>query len=84
MSSRMGNCDDTCKPQACAIQDCLKKHGYDESKCSAQIDRLYACCKQFYQSEGTDVRSPCCPTPKLLKFKMEQREKEKLDAKLLH
>lgn len=79
----MGDCVDPCKPEACAIQDCLKKNGYNESKCTAHIDRLYACCKQFYKREGTEARSPCCPTPKLLKFKMEQREQEKLDAKLL-
>lgn len=74
---------DPCKAQACAIHDCLKKHGFDESKCTAHIDRLYACCKQFYESEGRDARSPCCPTPKLLKFKMEQRAEELLDARLV-
>ena len=33
------------KPQACAIQNCLMKNGYNESKCSYYIDELYKCCK---------------------------------------
>ncbi|CDK28338.1 unnamed protein product [Kuraishia capsulata CBS 1993] len=75
---------DPCKPQACAIQDCLKKANYDESKCTKVIDQLYLCCTKFYAENGEEVRSPCCPTPKLLKFKIEQRKKEgDLDARLL-
>lgn len=80
----MVDCVDPCKPQACAIQNCLKKNGYNESNCTKLIDQLYSCCKGFYKIEGTEARSPCCPTPKLLKFKMEQRRKEMVDAKLLN
>lgn len=79
----MSECGDPCKPQACAIQGCLKRNNYDESKCTKYIDQLYACCQQFYEREGQVARSPCCPIPRLLEFKMRQREEERLDAKLL-
>ena len=78
------SCGEPCKAQACRIQDCLKKNRYDESKCTYLIDALYACCHKFYEAKGEDARSPCCPTPKLLKFKMEQRIKEQIDAKLVN
>ncbi|GMM30743.1 Cmc4 protein [Martiniozyma asiatica (nom. inval.)] len=75
---------DACKPQACAIQNCLKSNGYNESKCTAYIDALYACCTEFYSTnaKGQEGRTPCCPIPRLLKFKIEQRQKEDLDANL--
>ncbi|SCU91950.1 LADA_0F13212g1_1 [Lachancea dasiensis] len=74
---------DPCKPQACAIQACLNRTGYDESKCTQLIDQLYECCTKFYQEQGAEARSPCCPIPKLLNLKLQQRRKEQLDAKLL-
>ncbi|AWU78363.1 uncharacterized protein C5L36_0E04180 [Pichia kudriavzevii] len=76
-------CTDPCKPQACAIQACLKRHGYDESKCTVLIDSLYECCSNFYRENGQEARSPCCPVPRLLEFKVEQRKQEQLDAKLI-
>lgn len=77
------NMSDPCKKEACAIQNCLKRHGYDESKCSDLIDQLYACCQGFYLERGENARSPCCPIPSLLEFKIKQRQEEKLDAKLI-
>ncbi|SCW00381.1 LAFE_0C02938g1_1 [Lachancea fermentati] len=74
---------DPCKPQACAIQDCLRKNGFNESGCTQLIDQLYQCCSKFYLENGSEARSPCCPIPRLLQFKMEQRAREELDAKLL-
>ncbi|SCU99134.1 LAFA_0G22188g1_1 [Lachancea sp. 'fantastica'] len=74
---------DPCKPQACAIQACLTKTGFDESKCTQVIDQLYECCTKFYQEKGGDARTPCCPIPRLLNLKLEQRNKEPLDARLL-
>lgn len=63
--------------------DCLTASGYDESKCTKIIDELYSCCLKFYSEKGEDARTPCCPIPRLLKFKVQQREKEKLDAQLV-
>ncbi|GMM33403.1 Cmc4 protein [Saccharomycopsis crataegensis] len=74
---------DPCKPQACAIQDCLKQNNYNESKCTQAIDQLYACCSNFYNQNGEEARSPCCPIPRLLRFKIKQRENEMVDAKLM-
>ncbi|CAR30129.1 Cx9C motif-containing protein 4, mitochondrial [Lachancea thermotolerans] len=72
---------DPCKPQACAIQGCLTKTGFDESKCSHLIDSLYECCSKFYNERGADARTPCCPVPSLLRLKLEQRACGPLDAK---
>jgi hypothetical protein len=80
----MSELGDPCKPQACAIQNCLKKNGYNEAKCTQCIDTLYECCQKFYEKNGENARSPCCPIPRLLKFKIEQRRQEDLDAKLVN
>lgn len=74
--------NDPCKPQACAIQDCLKANNYNESKCTKVIDQLYECCTSFYKDQGQDSRSPCCPTPSLLELKIKQRKQENKDANL--
>lgn len=65
------------------LKDCLKRTNYDESKCTKLIDQLYECCSKFYQENGEDSKTPCCPIPGLLKLKVEQRQKEKKDAQLL-
>ncbi|OBA14004.1 uncharacterized protein OGAPODRAFT_103731 [Ogataea polymorpha] len=79
----MSSCGDPCKPQACAIQDCLKANNYNESRCTKLIDQLYECCTKFYEENGQDARSPCCPIPRLLALKVQQRTQEKLDAELV-
>lgn len=73
----------TCKPQACAIQNCLESNGYNESKCTKIIDELYKCCKQFYEDDGPDAKSVCCPKLSLLKLKLKQRLLGSIDAKLI-
>lgn len=82
----MSNSCDTseCKSYACAIQDCLQQNGYNESKCTAAIDALYACCKQFYQENGPEALSLCCPKFNLLQLKLKQRLMGQIDAKLIH
>ncbi|VVT56129.1 uncharacterized protein SAPINGB_P004840 [Magnusiomyces paraingens] len=40
-----------CHSEACAIQNCLQRRGYDESKCTVYIDQLYACCASFYRQQ---------------------------------
>lgn len=35
---------DPCQRQACAIQDCLKKHNYQEENCIAIIQLMLDCC----------------------------------------
>lgn len=79
-------CEEPCKADACRIQNCLRANGYDESRCSALIDALYACCERFYaanKANGTDERTVCCPRPALLALKMQQRRESKgeLDAR---
>lgn len=62
----------------CAIQTCLQKHNYDESRCTHLIDALYGCCAEFYKREGPGAKNTtCCPKEGLLKLKMKQREEEK-------
>ncbi|KAF3917120.1 hypothetical protein ABW20_dc0106332 [Dactylellina cionopaga] len=69
--------DPPCHSKACAIQNCIQKNGYDESKCQQQIDALYACCAEFYQQKGRDATSVSCPKPNLLDLKIKQRQEEK-------
>ena len=38
---------DPCQSQACAIQECLKKHNFQEEKCEDVIQRMLECCKKF-------------------------------------
>ncbi|KAI5294472.1 Cx9C motif-containing protein 4, mitochondrial [Ascosphaera acerosa] len=53
--------------------DCLYKHSFQESKCQAQIDALYECCRLFYEVKGDDARTVSCPKPDLLRLKLQQR-----------
>ncbi|RPB28229.1 DUF1903-domain-containing protein [Terfezia boudieri ATCC MYA-4762] len=68
--------DPPCLPRACAIQDCLLKNQYNESKCSHLIDALYECCAEFYRRRGKAAKSVCCPSESLLQLKISQRRKE--------
>lgn len=52
------------KKKACAIQDCLEKNDYQESKCSKQLEALHKCCKELIASGGKSV---CCPEKKYKK-----------------
>lgn len=79
----MSEVNETCKPQACAIQNCLEKNGYNESRCTKCIDDLYKCCKEFYERQGPDASSVCCPKFKLLQLKLKQRSLGEIDAKVL-
>ena len=36
---------DPCQRQACAIQDCLKKHQFQEEKCQEVLQQMLECCK---------------------------------------
>ncbi|CAG8977872.1 hypothetical protein HYALB_00001749 [Hymenoscyphus albidus] len=55
---------------------CLAKNSYDEAKCRAQVDDLYACCNSFYRQNGDDAQSVCCPQASLLRLKIKQRAAE--------
>ncbi|KAK6457670.1 Cx9C motif-containing protein 4, mitochondrial [Scheffersomyces xylosifermentans] len=74
---------DPCKPEACAIQNCLQTNGYNEAKCTKVIDQLYLCCKQFYEKNGKESTSVCCPKFNLLQLKLKQRELGSIDAELI-
>ncbi|ETV74654.1 hypothetical protein H257_10782 [Aphanomyces astaci] len=43
-----------CRQKACAIQMCLSRHKYQESKCQAEIDAYKACCTK---ARGRDEAS---------------------------
>lgn len=68
-------------PSPLTAVDCLSKNHFDESKCRAEIDALYACCNSFYQREGDNAKSVCCPRPDLLRLKIQQLAEEKTAAK---
>ncbi|KAK9387368.1 hypothetical protein V1515DRAFT_601606 [Lipomyces mesembrius] len=70
-----------CHAEACAIQDCLRRTNYNERRCTAAIDSLYACCKKMY-AENPEARAIACPQPEQLKLKLEQRTKEIVDAEM--
>ncbi|KAK9475690.1 hypothetical protein V1514DRAFT_339329 [Lipomyces japonicus] len=70
-----------CHKEACAIQNCLQRWRYDESKCTDAIDALYACCSNMYVQDPT-ARAVACPRPDLLSLKIEQRSQQKVDAEL--
>lgn len=59
-----------CQREACAIQSCMLKNDYDESKCRDAVARLYRCCDAFYKQQGQTARSRCCPLPHVLKNKL--------------
>ncbi|KAK6344458.1 Cx9C motif-containing protein 4, mitochondrial [Orbilia brochopaga] len=69
--------DPPCYSKACAIQSCIQKNNFDESKCQDQIDALYACCAEFYRRKGRDAKSVSCPKPNLLDLKIKQRKEER-------
>ncbi|KAH7017847.1 hypothetical protein EDB80DRAFT_706117 [Ilyonectria destructans] len=61
-----------CLPRACAIQDCLTRNNYNDAKCQTAIKALYECCEVFYERNGDEGTTPCCPKPNLLRLKMQQ------------
>ncbi|PUU82395.1 hypothetical protein B9Z19DRAFT_1017821 [Tuber borchii] len=65
--------DPPCLPRACAIQDCLRKNNYNESRCTDLIDALYDCCLELYKRDGPGANRTCCPKEGLLKLKIKQR-----------
>ncbi|ORY66488.1 uncharacterized protein BCR38DRAFT_181642 [Pseudomassariella vexata] len=70
------NSNPPCHLRACAIQNCLTKNNYNESKCQGLIDALYECCDVFYQKNGDDASTVSCPKASLLRLKMKQRQDE--------
>ncbi|KAF9300203.1 hypothetical protein BGZ74_008201, partial [Mortierella antarctica] len=46
---------------ACAIQACLTKNNYQESRCRDVIEKLEQCCQALIDAGGS---SPSCPTRK--------------------
>lgn len=58
---------EACQAEACAIQDCLQRRDYNDARCMKQIMSLYECCSKFYEVNGTEAKSVCCPKyPKLV------------------
>lgn len=45
---------DPCQKQACAIQYCLQRNSYQESKCQVELLALKDCCKKWSKESG------CC------------------------
>jgi hypothetical protein len=46
VAQQKGSERDACKTEACSIQTCMSKNGYDISQCQHQIDKLQQCCKK--------------------------------------
>ena len=46
VAGQKGSEKDACKTEACSIQTCLSKNGYNVSQCSHQVDRLKKCCEK--------------------------------------
>lgn len=44
--------EESCHKEACAIQTCLQKNNYQESKCQESINQLYQCCEKLLKSGG--------------------------------
>ncbi|CAI5737308.1 unnamed protein product [Hyaloperonospora brassicae] len=49
-------CERMCKKQACAIQVCLRRREYQESKCAAVIKRYYDCCAAATKAEQRSLQ----------------------------
>lgn len=47
-----------CRPQACAIQDCLAANDYQEARCLPQIAALIACCDEDAATAGPGAQRP--------------------------
>ncbi|KAK3810099.1 MAG: DUF1903-domain-containing protein [Benniella sp.] len=56
--------DQPCHKEACAIQACLTKNNYQESRCRDVIEKLEKCCQALIDAGGS---SPSCPTRKYAK-----------------
>jgi len=41
-----------CSPAACAIQSCLRRHGYNEGPCKATIRAYHACVERAQAEEA--------------------------------
>ncbi|KAL0082907.1 mature T-cell proliferation 1 neighbor protein-like protein [Phycomyces blakesleeanus] len=61
-----------CQKYACAIQDCLGKNNYQESKCTEALKALEVCCQQLLDNGGS---SACCPKRKYSKEAREGNKK---------
>ncbi|KAF1334290.1 Transmembrane protein, partial [Globisporangium splendens] len=46
-----GICERLCRKQACAIQFCLQRSGYQEHKCAAIIQQYHDCCEAAKRSQ---------------------------------
>ncbi|KAG2935539.1 hypothetical protein PC119_g134 [Phytophthora cactorum] len=51
MATEKELCERVCKKQACAIQFCLQRRNYQESKCAEVIKRYYDCCAAAKEAE---------------------------------
>ncbi|SAM84501.1 related to Cx9C motif-containing protein 4, mitochondrial [Ustilago bromivora] len=65
-----------CYPRACAIQSCLQRSGFDQSRCEHLIDDLYRCCAKFYQQRGKGAEADSCPIASLVDRRIRKMEEE--------
>ncbi|RLN48840.1 hypothetical protein BBJ28_00003129 [Nothophytophthora sp. Chile5] len=56
-------CERVCKKQACAIQFCLQRRNYQESKCADVIKRYYDCCAAATRADQENA-SAAAPSQK--------------------
>ncbi|BEI80649.1 hypothetical protein CcaverHIS002_0111780 [Cutaneotrichosporon cavernicola] len=71
-----------CQAEACAIQACLDRNGYNEAKCQSAVRKLYECCADMYAradaagKSAEEAKSPSCPFPAIVQRKLKQFERE--------
>ncbi|KAE8246990.1 hypothetical protein A4X06_0g4776 [Tilletia controversa] len=67
-----------CHPEACKIQSCLQKNGFQQERCENVVRELYRCCAQFYREKGDGAESDSCPLPRVVRRKLEGSDKKQL------
>jgi hypothetical protein len=51
-------CEAACKKQACAIQFCLQRRNYQESRCADVIRGYYDCCRSVTRAAEAMREAP--------------------------
>ncbi|KAI8324663.1 hypothetical protein GQ54DRAFT_256123 [Martensiomyces pterosporus] len=62
-----------CQKEACALQDCLWRNDFQESRCQDALRRLERCCNALLAKGGA---SRCCPSKPMQKTAASSATKE--------
>ncbi|GAA5877209.1 hypothetical protein JCM16303_006202 [Sporobolomyces ruberrimus] len=67
-----------CQSEACTIQTCLARQGFQQPKCDREILALYACCEKMYSLNKSNpeslksTTSSACPIETNLNEKLKE------------